>query len=162
MAQNKSDGAYSPRPTWQTVDGVVVPGHQVASGRSPRSPYPGGTIALQQPFFRHLGLDLSGLMAATLNISVSPRRLHLYRPDHTFRQVAWSDRHPPEDFSFARCQVVVAQTAYDGWIYYPHPETKQRHFQTDTVIEVIAPPIPHLTYGAPLLFKYNAQTVELR
>jgi len=161
MGRNGGDGAVGPSPGWQRVDGVLVQGHQVASGRNPRSPYPGGTIALQQPFFRQLGLDLSGLMAATLNVSVHPHRVHLRQPEYTFRQVAWSDRHPPEDFSFTRCQVVVNQTPYDGWIYYPHPETKQRHFQADSLIEVIAPPIPHLAYGIPLQIRYNPQAVEL-
>ena len=38
---------------------TLVSGHGVASGGSTTSPYPEGTIAMQQPLFAQLGLDLS-------------------------------------------------------------------------------------------------------
>ena len=37
---------------------------------------------------------------------------------------------------------------YEGWIYYPHPETKERHFQSRSIVEVIMPFIPGLEYGS--------------
>ncbi|MEI6291897.1 MAG: hypothetical protein WCP19_15860 [Chloroflexota bacterium] len=35
---------------------------------------------------------------------------------------------------------------YNGWVYYPHPETKLRNFQNPSLLEVIAEPIPTLHY----------------
>jgi hypothetical protein len=32
-------------------------------------------------------------------------------------------------------------------VYYPHPETKLRHFQNPSLLEVIAYPIPEIKYG---------------
>ena len=36
---------------------------------------------------------------------------------------------------------------YEGWVYYPHPETKLRNFQNPSLLEVIAYPIPGILYG---------------
>jgi hypothetical protein len=69
------------------------------------------------------------------------------QPQFTFRQVAWTTLHPPEDFSFSRCRVIVDGVGYEGWVYYPHPETKRAHFQSPSVVEVIAPFIADLAYG---------------
>jgi hypothetical protein len=55
--------------------------------------------------------------------------------------------HPPEHFSFSRCRVIHKGVEYDGWVYYPHPETKIRNFQNPSLLEVIAMPIPGLQYG---------------
>ncbi|PSN13223.1 hypothetical protein C7271_22730, partial [filamentous cyanobacterium CCP5] len=107
----------SDRP-WQKVNGIVEHGHQVASGSALDSPYPVGTIEMQMPFFQALGLDLSGYFPGTLNVSISPRTFQLIKPEFTFRQVEWTDRHPPEDFSFSQCWVSFQGFAYDGWIYY--------------------------------------------
>lgn len=56
-----------------TLTGIVKPGHQVASGNAQDSPYEQGTLAMQLPFFRDLGLDLSGFFLATLNVSIAPQ-----------------------------------------------------------------------------------------
>jgi hypothetical protein len=52
--------------------GCLRPGHQVASGLAVNNPYPAGTIAMQTPFFKALGLDLSGFYVGTLNVSIAP------------------------------------------------------------------------------------------
>ena len=140
---------------WQTVSGIVQPGHRVASGTTSDSPYPRGTIEMQLPFFQALGLDLSGYFRGTLNLSLSPHTFQLVRPEFTFRAVAWTDLHPPEDFSFSRCRLIFESTAYDSLIYFPHPETKARHFQNPSVVEVMAPPIANLSYGSQVELDYN-------
>ncbi|MGF1570197.1 MAG: hypothetical protein ACFCVD_19360 [Nodosilinea sp.] len=146
---------------WQYISGVVVEGHRVASGQAVNSPYPEGSIAMQVPLFKALGLDLTKMQAATLNISLRPHSFRLIRPAHTFRQVAWTDRHPPEDFSFCPCVVIFRQKAYEGWVYYPHPETKIRHFQDNTLMEVLALPIAELGYGSLVTLGYDPAALAI-
>ncbi len=137
------------------VSGIVVEGHRVASGLATNNPYPGGTIEMQTPMFKNLGLDLTSFHKATLNVSIKPYMLAATTPDFTFFKVDWTDKHPPEDFSFWRCQVTIHGTKYDGWIYYPNPATKKRNFQAPTTIEVIAPLIPGLEYGNKVEISVN-------
>ncbi len=146
---------------WVTLPGVVVRGYMVASGQAADSPYPGGTIAMQLPFFKKLGLDLSGCYPATLNISVSPYTFSLANPEHTFRRVEWTSEHPPEDFSFSRCRVTFNRATYRGWVYYPHPETKKRNFQNPSTVEVLAPFIPSLKYGYTVELALNTDEIRL-
>jgi hypothetical protein len=148
-------------PSWQAIDGIVERGHQVASGTAADSPYPGGTIAMQIPFFKGLGLDLSPYGQGTLNISIRPNTFQINHPEFTFRQVEWTDRHPPEDFSFSRCRILFQGNPYPGWIYYPHPETKQRNFQNPTTIEVIALPIAGIRYGDSVKLEYNSLEITV-
>jgi hypothetical protein len=140
---------------WQQVEGIIERGHKVASGTASDSPYPSGTIAMQTPFFKALGLNLAEYFSGTLNISIAPKRFQLTQPEFTFRQVEWTDHHPPEDFSFSRCRVLFQGASYEGWIYYPHPETKKRNFQSPSILEVIVEPIPHIHNGCSVLVEYN-------
>lgn len=120
--------------------GRVVSGHGVASGRSDASPYPAGTIAMQTPVFLEAGLDLSDCWPGTINLSFAPLELRLKRPDHCFQQLQWTDLHPPETFSFWRVVLITEPgQSSSGWIYLPHPETKQRHWQSSSTLEVLAP-----------------------
>jgi CTP-dependent riboflavin kinase len=146
---------------WVRVKGIIVPGYQVASGRGADSPYPHSTIEMQIPFFKQLGLDLTPYFRGTLNISIRPKTFTIVRPEFTFRAVAWTDRHPPEDFSFSRCRVSVQEVSYDGWVYYPHPETKKRNFQDPTLIEVIAPFIPRIQYGLEIELETNPLEIRI-
>ena len=144
---------------WRTVAGIVVEGYHVASG--PSKDYPYGALDRQRPIFRSRGLDLAGYFNGTLNIDISPRTFRLVRPEFTFRQVEWTDLHPPEDFSFSRCLVVSTGVDYDGWVYYPHPETKVRNFQNPSLLEVIARPIPSVHYGDGVELKLNGAQIEV-
>ncbi len=146
---------------WQTVAGTIQRGHQVASGLADASPYPGGTIALQLPHFAARGLDLSAYYLGTINVSIAPLRFEIVQPVACFRQVRWTDRHPPEDFSFADCRLEVARRRYAGLIYYPHPETKAQHFQDPALLEVLAPPIAGLGYGMALELALNLAQIRL-
>jgi hypothetical protein len=56
-----------------SVTGFVCQGFRVASGQTTDSPYPAGTIAMQVPFFRDRGLDLSRYFLGTLNVSIAPK-----------------------------------------------------------------------------------------
>ena len=127
------------------VAGVIVKGYQVASG--PSNDYPYGTIEKQKPLFKELGLDLGWFYSGTLNVSIAPYTFEMAKPEYTFRQVAWTDMHSPEDFSFSRCTVRYQGGRYDGYVYYPHPETKKRHFESASIIEIISVYIPDIKYG---------------
>jgi hypothetical protein len=144
---------------WTSVEGILVQGYRVASG--PSADYPYGALDQQRPIFRSRGLDLEGYFNGTLNIDIGPRQFRMIRPQHTFRHVEWTDLHPPEDFSFSRCQVVFEGQEYEGWVYYPHPETKLRNFQNPSLLEVIARPIPGIGYGDALEVRVQDEEVEI-
>jgi hypothetical protein len=146
---------------WQRISGIVERGHGVASGSAAHSPYPSGTIAMQTPYFQSLGLDLTDYVKATLNISISPSTFQLLNPELTFRQVEWTDRHPPEDFSFSRCRILFQGSTYRSWIYYPHPETKKRNFQAPSIVEIIAPKISKIGYDDRVELEYNPREVAI-
>lgn len=129
----------------QSVHGIVVRGYRVASG--PSKDYPYGALERQRPIFKSRGLDLGGCFNGTLNIDIRPHTFKLTRPEFTFYNVEWTDLHPPEHFSFSRCRVVYKDVEYEGWVYYPHPETKLRNFQNPSLLEVIAAPILGIQYG---------------
>lgn len=143
---------------WITLPGVLVQGYRVASG--PSQDYPYGALDRQRPLFAARGLDLSAYFNGTLNIDISPRAFRMVKPEYTFRHIAWTDLHPPEDFSFSRCRVVFEKIEYDGWVYYPHPETKLRNFQNPSLLEVIAMPIP-IQYGDRLDVLVNPAEIEV-
>lgn len=147
--------------SWITVSGIIQPGHQIASGRAKQSRYPEGSIKMQKPFFQQLGLDLSEFYEGTLNVSIAPYRFSLQNPEYTFRNVEWTSLHPPEHFSFSRCEVVFNGNHYSSWIYYPHPETKTTHFQQPSTLEIIAPPIPNISYGDNIQLLVNKTEVAL-
>lgn len=127
------------------VSGILTRGHQVAS--RPSKDYPYSTLEKQKPFFKKLGLDLYPYFNGTLNISIAPLIFKILKPEFTFEKVEWTDLHPPETFSFSRCKVIFKNKEYAGWVYYPHLETKQNHFQNSSLIEVIAFEIQNIQYG---------------
>lgn len=143
------------------VTGIIKPGHQVASGNAEDSPYEQGTLAMQLPFFRELGLDLTGFFLATLNVSIAPQTFKFVQPKYTFPQVKWHPNFPAETFSFSPCTVIYQNQSYDALIYYPHPETKIGHFQDASILEVIATEIPEVNYGDRLQLAINPQEIKL-
>lgn len=130
------------------VPGIVIKGYRVASLPSKEYPYP--ALEKQKTYFKERGLDLERFFPGTLNVSISPLRFEMVKPAYTFRHIAWTDLHPPEDFSFSPCRVKFKGREYDGYVYYPHPETKVRHFQDASMIEVITDRIQGIRYGARL------------
>jgi hypothetical protein len=103
---------------------------------------------MQMPIFASLGVDLSDFHPATINVDISPLRFSVRRSATRLDDVRWCDEHPPETFSFARCRALYDQKEYEAMVYYPHPETKRNHFQSDSLLEILAPFIPGLEYGA--------------
>ena len=144
---------------WTTVRGVLVEGYHVASG--PSRDYPYGALDRQRPIFKERGLDLSGMFNGTLNIDIRPYEFKMLRPEFTFRNVEWTDLHPPEHFSFSHCRVIHQEVAYEGWVYYPHPETKKRNFQNPSLVEVITTPVPGIRYGDELHVQLNPERIEV-
>lgn len=143
----------------QVLSGTVVPGHGVASGAAADSPHPAGTISLQLPHFAARGVDLSGLRPATINLDVGAR-VTIDRPTLTLTDVAWTDHHDAETFSFVRCFVKWAATTLFGYVYYPHPETKPAHFQADSVLELLMPDLPGLAYGNELSIEVPSGSIS--
>jgi len=144
---------------WTLIHGILVQGYRVASG--PSKDYPYGALERQRPFFKARGLDLSACFNGTLNIDIRPITFKLVKPEFTFQHVEWTDLHPPEHFSFSRCKVIYKDIEYEGWIYYPHPETKLRHFQNPSLLEVIAVHIPHIKYGDAVDVLVNAKEIHV-
>jgi len=144
---------------WIPLPGRIVEGYRVASG--PSRDYPYGALDRQRPLFKARGLDLGAYFNGTLNIDIRPRTFEMVRPEFTFRRVEWTDLHPPEDFSFSRCRVTHGGAEYEGWVYYPHLETKIRNFQNPSLLEVIAVPIPGLRYGDAVQALVNAAEIAV-
>ena len=150
---------YNRAMEWITVHGILAQGYRVASG--PSADYPYGALDRQRPIFKTRGFDLDTYFNGTLNIDIRPATFVMKNPEYTFRHVEWTDLHPPEDFSFSHCKVIFKQVEYDGWVYYPHPETKLRNFQNPSLLEVIAQPIPEIKYGDVLDVLVNPTEITI-
>jgi hypothetical protein len=147
-------------PNWISVHGVVEQGYRVASG--PSKDYPYGALDRQRPLFKAGGLDLDPYFNGSLNVDIRPFEFAMIKPEFIFYSVEWTDLHPPEHFSFSRCKVIFKEIQYDGLVYYPHPETKLRHFQNPSLLEVIAMPIPEIEYGDEVDVLVNGEEVSIR
>ena len=146
--------------SWVHLTGILIQGHQVAS--RPSKAYPYSSLEKQKPYFKELGLDLSTYFNGTLNISIAPLEFEMTKPEFTFPLVEWTDLHPPETFSFSRCKVIFEGKEYEGWVYYPHPETKKTHFQDPSLVEVIAYEIPGIKYGDKLEVILNTAEITIK
>ena len=144
---------------WTLLTGILVQGYRVASG--PSNDYPYGALDRQRPIFTSRGLELSGYFNGTLNIDIRPHTFKLIKPEYTFQHVEWTDLHPPEHFSFSRCKVIYKEVEYEGWVYYPHPETKLRNFQNPSLLEVIASEILEIKHGAEVQVLVNPEEIEV-
>jgi CTP-dependent riboflavin kinase len=142
------------------LSGILMRGHQVAS--RPSAAYPYSSLEKQKPHFKERGLDLSPYFNGTLNISIAPLEFEMTKPEFTFPLVEWTDLHPPETFSFSRCKVWFKGKGYEGWVYYPHPETKKTHFQNSSLVEVITYEVEGIQYGDTLEVEINPQEITVR
>ncbi len=98
----------------------------------------------------------------TLNISIAPLEFEMTKPEFTFPLVEWTDLHPPETFSFSRCKVWFNGKSYEGWVYYPHPETKKTHFQNPSLVEVITYEVEGIQYGDALEVELNSLEISVK
>ncbi|MGK7941500.1 MAG: hypothetical protein AB4062_15390 [Crocosphaera sp.] len=143
------------------VTGIIVKGHRVASGKATNSPYPRGTIEMQTPHFKRLGLDISAFFAGTLNINIRPYKFKVNRTQYTFKNLQWNDNSPPETFSFSPCQLLYEDREYSSLVYYPHPETKPDHFQDESTLEILAPAVKSIEYGRTIQLILNPQEIDI-
>lgn len=134
-------GSAVPQEPWCWHGAQLMRGYGVASGQASDSPYPAGTITLQAPLLAAHGIDLSPYYPGTLNLGFCDTRWQLSRPDARVDQLRWTDRHPPETFSFWRVALRWSHhpEPVEGLIYWPHPETKCRHHHSSDRLEVLAP-----------------------
>lgn len=142
---------------------TIVPGHRVASGQNGNPRFPGGTIQMQLPFFRALGLDLGRFHSATLNVSIAPLSYHLIKPRHTYPAVKWHPIEPAEDFSFF--DVILHRAGgspVPGFIYHPHPDTKPAHFQKPDVLELLLPWTEGLAYGQAVHLEVPTEQISFQ
>ena len=144
---------------WTLLHGRLAQGYRVASG--PSADYPYGALDRQRPLFTARGLDLSAYFNGSLNVDIRPHTFKMMKPQYTFPLVEWTDLHPPETFSFSRCKVIYNDVEYEGWVHYPHPETKLRNFQNPSLIEVIAMEIPGIHYGDALDVMVDPEEIEV-
>lgn len=145
-----------------SLTGKLVQGHQVASGKAAESPYPAGTIEMQKPFFKKLGLDLTEYFNGTLNVKLQIQSFQIMQPDFQFENLVWAPGFNQETFSFLKCKLLHKSEQYIGWVYYPHPETKTQHFQQKDLIEILAPTIRDIVYGDELVLTFKKGTIHFR
>ena len=145
----------------KVITGVVVAGHQVASGRGASSPYPESSLKLQSPHFLARGLDISVYYQGTLNISIAPHQVKQVNGRYRFDYVEWTHLHPPETFSFSPCELIFSQQTHPALVYYPHPETKKTHFQHVSILEVLTTYVADIHYGSGVQLAINAEEVIL-
>lgn len=141
---------------------VVTQGHGIASGKTPDSRFPKGTLAMQAPFFKDLGMNLSEFFSGTLNLSVHPYSYRLGTPVHSFPQVKWATCLPPENFSFYRCSIRLLEEEdfTEALVYWPHPSTKPEFHQDPHVLEILAPRIPSAHYGKEMEIRGNSSSLS--
>ncbi len=150
-----------------TVKAIVCSGHRVASGESASDRrFPGGTIRMQEPFFRERGLDFKSYFGGdfvygTLNLSIALHRFKIAKPKFFFPAVKWTDVFPPENFFLSPAKVGFREKDYNALIYIPDPATKRDHFQEPSVIEVIAEPIEEISYGDQVVLSLPEEAIEL-
>jgi hypothetical protein len=148
------------KPDWVTLKGKLKKGYRVASG--PSEAYPNyGSIEKQKPYFKELGLNLEHVFNGTLNIFIEPYQFIMENPQYRFTSVKWTEQTNAEDFSFSRCKVTFQGTAYDGFVYYPDPKTKKKHFQDKSTVEVLAPFIDEIKYKDELEISLNTQEIKI-
>ena len=149
-----------PTPQPITLKGRLKKGYRVASG--PSKAYPEyGSIEKQKPYFKKLGLSLRRMFNGTLNISIAPYEFEIKKPEITFKKVKWTELTNAEDFSFSRCKITFKGKTYNGWVYYPHPETKKDHFQSRSTVEVLAPFIEGIKYGNTVEISFNSEEIKI-
>ncbi|XOV81168.1 MAG: hypothetical protein ACFHVJ_09520 [Aestuariibacter sp.] len=143
------------------VTGKVVAGYQVASGTGVESPYPQGSITMQKPVFKKLGLDLEHCFDGTLNVDIAPHSFSLLSAPWRFEQVNWVDGFSPENFSFIPCELLFRQSIIPAFIYYPDPETKTQHFHNTQRLEVLAPWVDGIKYGDSVSLLYDEKHLNI-
>ncbi len=145
--------------------GEVERCYQIASGTGIYQPFGESTLKMQLPHFRQAGFDLGeqipGFFLGTININLGEQQLRLKNPDQTLEMVEWTDKIPPETFSFIRCSMVYKGYYFSGLIYYPHPETKPKtNAHSFNRLEILTVPVPGLKYDDTVSVLCRADAFE--
>jgi len=82
------------------ITAEITTGYGIASGVSEDQRFSEGSIAMQTPHFKQLGLDLTGYFKGTLNVDIFPYRYIPKNPQYYFKDVCWSHHMPSETFFF--------------------------------------------------------------
>lgn len=143
-----------------TYNVTVVQGFQVASGLANDARYPGGTIAMQLPYFKTMGLNVTNMHPATINVEFPCQSIELPTPNFSFNKVKWHSNLPPENFKFYSCRIIMANRVYNAYIYQPQPETKIEHFQPINQLELLAPFIKNIHYGDAITLEIENITLD--
>ena len=152
----------------QTIQATVSRGYGVGSGTSLEDKrFPGGTIRMQQPFFKALGLDFDKYFSGdfvygTLNLSVAPDVVEIEKPEYFFANILWSNLVGAENFFMSESSVLFNDKSYKALIYIPDPSTKTEHFQQPSIVEVIAQKIDFIDYGVEVTLIYNPEAIAIR
>ena len=142
--------AFVRRRTSLSLNGLSVTvskGHGVASGKTRDRRFPEGTLALQIPLFKKLGLSLESYFRGTLNLDLGGHSFCLKEPTYCFAEVEWSPIMPPENFSFYACRLRWKDLHAEALVYWPHPSTKPEFHQAPNVLEILAPELRGISYG---------------
>lgn len=146
----------------QRFKAKIIQGHRVASGMNGNPNFPGGTIRMQMPFFKVLGVDLSPYYTGTLNVSISPHKYRPVKAPITLPLVKWHPVDPAETFSFFHIRRLMPDGGkVEGLVYYPHPETKPKHFQPPDMLELMFPKMEGLDYGMELELEMDEKEMEI-
>lgn len=161
VARPFRSGLYEPTDFDIRVGGVIEHGFGHASGQNPRSPYPGGTLGRQYPLFKQQGLDLGTCYPGTLNVSIAPRTFRLQDPPYVFTDIVWYPGRKGENFSFCHCILIAGGLQVAGYVYYPDPATKTRHYDNPSHLQIIAPYLPGLGYGSWVELALNSAEIMI-
>ena len=149
-------------PTWQTLTARIVEGHRAASGKNGNPLFPGGTLKMQEPYFKELGFDLSDYYPGTLNVSIAPHTYKTLSPIKTFKNLKWHPTDPPEDFSFFDVRLILKdKPSIAGLVYHPHPETKPKHLQAPDVLELLFPFLDDLSYNQQITLEFPSEQIKI-
>lgn len=143
------------------IKASIVQGYGVASGKNGDPRFPGGTIRMQMPFFKTGGIDLQGFFPGTLNADISPHSYEIIKPLKIFRELKWSSELSAENFFFFNLRLFFGRQNFDGYIYMPDPDTKEEHFQRESILEMILPEITGISYGNTVLLEVPETQMKL-
>ena len=116
---------------------------------------------MQTPYFKERGLDLKNYYRGTLNLSISPHHFSIKMPDYNFKNVAWAEGFPAEDFLFVKCSIVYKNNSYRSYVYYPDPTTKIGHFQDGSTIEIISEYIEGINSGDQVTLILDLEKIDI-
>jgi hypothetical protein len=131
----------------QWIPGIITPGQGVASGKNEIDGGIRGTIRAQKRFFRQAGIDTDSLYDGTINVDISPLEYQPIKSSLTLRNVQWHPTWAPETFSLFACRLEFRGWTYDGFLYYPHPETKPVRFPGHHIAEIWTKYVDGVAYG---------------